>query len=54
MEYSSDVEKRIIAAATRVFSEKGKDGARMQEIANQAGINKAMLQLTTHLAPRFE
>jgi TetR/AcrR family transcriptional regulator len=43
MEYNSDVEKRIIAAATRVFSEKGKDGARMQEIANLAGINKAML-----------
>ncbi len=36
-------EARILAAATRVFLEKGKDGARMQEIADEAGINKALL-----------
>ena len=38
-----DTEERIIMAALTVFARKGKDGARMQEIANEAGINKAML-----------
>lgn len=33
----------IFEAATRVFIEKGMDGARMQEIADRAGINKALL-----------
>jgi len=36
-------EEKIIIAARRIFREKGKDGARMQEIADQAGINKALL-----------
>jgi len=36
-------EERIFEAALEVFSQKGKDGARMQEIADLAGINKAML-----------
>lgn len=36
-------EERILSAATRVFLEKGKDGARMREIADEAGINKALL-----------
>lgn len=36
-------EEKIILAARSIFREKGKDGARMQEIADQAGINKAML-----------
>ncbi|PLW92084.1 MAG: TetR/AcrR family transcriptional regulator [Marinilabiliales bacterium] len=36
-------EKKIIAAAREVFLEKGYDGARMQEIADRAGINKALL-----------
>lgn len=36
-------EERILEAAIGVFSLKGKDGARMQEIADVAGINKAML-----------
>lgn len=36
-------EERILAAAARVFREKGREGARMQEIADEAGINKAML-----------
>lgn len=36
-------EERIFEAATEVFVEKGMDGARMQDIANQAGINKALL-----------
>lgn len=43
MEFSSETEQKIIKAATEVFLEKGKDGARMQEIADQAGINKALL-----------
>lgn len=38
-----DTEERIIQAAQSVFARKGKDGARMQEIADEAGINKAML-----------
>ena len=36
-------EKKIFEAATDVFVEKGMDGARMQDIANHAGINKALL-----------
>jgi len=36
-------EEKIFEAATDVFVEKGMDGARMQDIANHAGINKALL-----------
>lgn len=36
-------EDHILNAAEKVFQRKGMDGARMQEIANEAGINKAML-----------
>jgi AcrR family transcriptional regulator len=36
-------ESQILDAAKNVFQTKGMDGARMQEIANEAGINKAML-----------
>jgi TetR/AcrR family transcriptional regulator len=36
-------EEKIFEAATEVFLEKGMDGARMQDIATQAGINKALL-----------
>jgi AcrR family transcriptional regulator len=36
-------EEKIIRAARDIFREKGKDGARMQEIADHAGINKALL-----------
>ena len=36
-------EDKIIKAATSVFIEKGLDGARMQEIADRAEINKALL-----------
>ncbi|MCG9970894.1 TetR/AcrR family transcriptional regulator [Christiangramia crocea] len=36
-------EDQILDAAEKVFQRKGMDGARMQEIANEAGINKAML-----------
>jgi TetR/AcrR family transcriptional regulator len=43
METTTETEAKIIQAATDVFLEKGKDGARMQEIAQKADINKAML-----------
>jgi len=36
-------EEKIFEAATDVFVEKGMDGARMQDIASHAGINKALL-----------
>jgi TetR/AcrR family transcriptional regulator len=36
-------EEKIFEAATEVFIEKGMDGARMQDIANHAGINKSLL-----------
>jgi len=39
----NDKETAVLAAALHVFASKGKDGARMQEIADRAGINKAML-----------
>lgn len=38
-----DTEYKIIEAAKSVFVEKGLQGARMQEIADKAGINKALL-----------
>ncbi len=38
-----NTEKRILEAARRVFTRKGYDGARMQEIADEAGINKALV-----------
>lgn len=38
-----NTEGKIIQAALEVFLEKGKAGARMQEIADRAGINKALL-----------
>ena len=36
-------EERIKKAAKKIFTEKGLAGARMQDIADHAGINKAML-----------
>lgn len=38
-----NTEEKIIVAAEKVFIEKGLAGARMQEIANEAGINKSLL-----------
>jgi|GEM_PF-499925 len=34
--------RRLVEAAIEVFAEKGKHGARMEEIAARAGVNKAM------------
>ncbi len=39
----TSTESNILDAAKRVFQNKGMDGARMQEIADEANINKAML-----------
>ena len=39
----TDTEKKILIAARSVFIKKGMYGARMQEIADEAGINKALL-----------
>jgi TetR/AcrR family transcriptional regulator len=36
-------EERILAAARKAFTTKGMAGARMQDIADEAGINKALL-----------
>jgi AcrR family transcriptional regulator len=42
-ESDKQTEEKIFEAATDVFIEKGMDGTRMQDIANYAGINKALL-----------
>jgi len=39
----TETELLIVNAARKVFLNKGMDGARMQEIADEAGINKALL-----------
>src|SRR4249920_2351657 len=36
-------EEKILSAAKKVFISRGMAGARMQDIADEAGINKAML-----------
>lgn len=38
-----NTEEKILEAAKRVFVRRGFDGTRMQEIADEAGINKALL-----------
>lgn len=42
-EKDRQTEERIFESATEVFIEKGMDGARMQDIADHAGINKSLL-----------
>jgi AcrR family transcriptional regulator len=42
-EVEVNTEQKILKAAKKVFTLKGKGGARMQEIADEAGINKALL-----------
>lgn len=39
----STTESKILDAARQIFMRKGMSGARMQDIADQAGINKALL-----------
>lgn len=43
MKYNKDTGEKILNAATLEFEEKGFSGARMQHIADKAGINKALL-----------
>jgi TetR/AcrR family transcriptional regulator len=43
MKADKSTEQKILEAAKQVFTEKGLDGARMQDIADKAGINKALL-----------
>ena len=43
IEQGKDTEIKILDAAKEVFQHKGLTGARMQEIADKAGINKALL-----------
>lgn len=40
---TDSAEQRIFDAAHEIFVQKGMDGAKMQEIADRAGINKALL-----------
>lgn len=42
-EQFGQAERNILAAAVEVFAEKGFDGARTDEIAAKAGVNKAMI-----------
>ncbi len=42
-EQDNTTEKKILEAAKIIFLEKGFDGARMQEIADKAGMNKSLL-----------
>lgn len=42
-EAPAGTEQRIFEAALVVFARKGRDGARLQEIADHAGINRALL-----------
>lgn len=43
MPVEKETEEKIFEAARKVFQQRGFDGARMQEIANEAKINKSML-----------
>lgn len=40
---TENTEQKILQAAMEIFIQKGRHGAKMQEIADKAGINKAML-----------
>jgi len=43
LEQYGETERRILTASVKVFSEKGFDGSRTDEIAKRAGVNKAMI-----------
>ncbi|MBN2212906.1 MAG: TetR/AcrR family transcriptional regulator [Bacteroidales bacterium] len=43
VENDKQTEEKIFESATAVFIDKGMDGARMQDIADHAGINKSLL-----------
>ena len=48
----ANTEQRIIEAARRVFMKKGMVGARMQEISDEAGINKSLLHYFGEYYPK--
>src|ERR1700741_3146545 len=48
MSQERNTEEQIIAAAKKIFIQKGMAGARMQDIADEAGINKALLHYYFH------
>ena len=52
MPETDNTEARILEAAKQVFYRKGLDGARMQEIADEAGINKILLVTSAAHMPR--
>lgn len=41
--HDMDTEQKILEAARRVFVRRGTEGARMQEVAEEAGVNQALL-----------
>ncbi len=43
MELQTDTELKIVASAEKLFYQKGKAGTSMQDIANDAGINRTLL-----------
>ncbi len=43
LDKQQSTEEKILMAARQIFIDRGMDGARMQDIADAAGINKAML-----------
>ena len=43
MSVEKETEEKIFEAARLIFQERGFEGARMQEIADKANINKSML-----------
>ena len=43
IEDSTESKSRILQAASRLFSEKGYDATRVHEIADAAGVNKALI-----------
>ncbi len=43
MESVQHTEERILSEARKIFQEKGYNGTRMQEIADQSGVNKALV-----------
>lgn len=43
LEHFNPTEQKIFKAAARIFVQRGRDGARMEDIAREAGINKALL-----------
>ena len=43
MDETRSTEEKILDAAREIFAQRGFSGARMQDIADQAGINKGLL-----------